>query len=75
MEYRRGSGCAHPRGWDQSDRFDQAWAIVAAFFHTEVTVLANVTVLRPTTPSAPERHDENRTHWSHLGGRAGPSIL
>jgi hypothetical protein len=42
-----------PRGWDQSERFDQAWAIVAATFHTEVTVLANVTVLRPTTPKRP----------------------
>lgn len=39
-----------PRGWDQSERFDEAWAIIAASFHAEVTVLANVTVLRPTPP-------------------------
>jgi len=42
-----------PRGWDQSERFDEAWALVAATFHTEVTVLANVTVLRPTTSKRP----------------------
>ena len=36
-----------PRGWDQSDRFDEAWALVAATFHTEVTVLANVIALKP----------------------------
>ena len=36
-----------PRGWDQSERFDQAWALVAATFHTEVTVLANVIALKP----------------------------
>ena len=37
-----------PRGWDQSERFDQAWALVAATFHTEVTVLANVIAIKPT---------------------------
>ena len=36
-----------PRGWDQSERFDKAWALVAATFHAEVTVLANVIALRP----------------------------
>ena len=36
-----------PRGWDQSDRFDHAWALVAATFHTEVTVLANVIAFKP----------------------------
>jgi hypothetical protein len=36
-----------PRGWDQSERFDQAWALVAATFHAEVTVLANVIALKP----------------------------
>lgn len=30
------------RGWDQSDRFDEAWALVAATYHREVHVLANV---------------------------------
>jgi len=36
-----------PRGWDQSERFDEAWALVAATFHAEVTVLANVIALKP----------------------------
>lgn len=36
-----------PRGWDQSDRFDEAWALVAATFEVEVTVLANVIALKP----------------------------
>jgi hypothetical protein len=39
-----------PRGWDQSERFDQAWALLAATFHAEVTVLANVIALRPGKP-------------------------
>jgi hypothetical protein len=45
-----------PRGWDQSERFDEAWALVAAAFHTEVTVLANVIALKPQrTPSTPRK--------------------
>lgn len=36
-----------PRGWDQSERFDQAWVLLAATFHAEVTVLANVVALKP----------------------------
>ena len=36
-----------PRGWDQSDRFDEAWALIAATFEVEVTVLANVIALTP----------------------------
>jgi len=39
-----------PRGWDQSERFDKAWALVAATFHAEVTVLANVIAIRPERP-------------------------
>jgi hypothetical protein len=39
-----------PRGWDQSERFDEAWALLAATFHAEVTVLANVIAIRPDTP-------------------------
>ena len=35
------------RGWDQSDRFDAPWALVAATYHTEVQVLANVVDLTP----------------------------
>jgi hypothetical protein len=30
------------RGWDQSERFDEAWALVAAHYHVEVHVLAHV---------------------------------
>jgi hypothetical protein len=36
-----------PRGWDQSERFDEAWALLAATFHADVTVLANVIAFRP----------------------------
>lgn len=36
-----------PRAWDQSDRFDEAWALVAAKAHAEVTVLANVIAIKP----------------------------
>ena len=42
-----------PRGWDQSERFDKAWALVAATFHADVTVLANVIALKPQ--SAPPK--------------------
>jgi hypothetical protein len=42
-----------PRGWDQSERFDEAWALVAATFHADVTVLANVIALKPR--SEPQR--------------------
>lgn len=34
------------RGWDQSARFEQAWALLAATYQTEITVLANVIPLR-----------------------------
>jgi hypothetical protein len=46
-----------PRGWDQSERFDEAWALIAATFHAEVTVLAQVIALRP---QAPERRRTSR---------------
>ena len=35
------------RGWDQSDRFDEALALVAATYHREVHVLANVVDVTP----------------------------
>ena len=44
-----------PRGWDQSERFDQAWALLAATFHTEVFVLANVLAFEPKRPERPKR--------------------
>ena len=40
-----------PRGWDQSDRFDEAWALIAATYHANVTILANVIALRPPRAS------------------------
>lgn len=35
------------RGWDQSDRFDEGWALVAAHYHIEVHALAHVVPIRP----------------------------
>ncbi len=35
------------RGWDQSERFDQAWALLAAHYQAEVHVLANVVPFSP----------------------------
>ena len=37
-----GQAILNLRGWVQSDRFDQAWALVAATYRTEVTLLNNV---------------------------------
>jgi hypothetical protein len=54
-----------PRGGDQSNRFDEAWALVAASFHTEVTFLANVIALKPQR-TAPKRRNASgfRLHSS-----------
>ena len=49
-----------PRGWDQSERFDQAWALVAATFQVDVTVLANVIVLKPQSPPRKPRAKASR---------------
>ena len=35
------------RGWDQSERFDAAWALVAAHYQADVQVLANVIDITP----------------------------
>ena len=43
------------RGWDQSERFDEAWALLAAHHHVEVHVLANVIPFTPSKPSKPQR--------------------
>jgi hypothetical protein len=45
------------RGWDHSDRFDEAWALVAATYEREVHVLANVIDLTPK----PEKKRRART--------------
>lgn len=42
-----GQAILNPRGWVQSDRFDEAWALIAATYRTEVTLLNNVVPLRP----------------------------
>jgi hypothetical protein len=44
---RGGQAIVTMRGWDQSDRFDEAWALVAATYHSELHVLANVIDLTP----------------------------
>ncbi len=43
------------RGWDQSDRFDQAWALVAATYERDVHVLANVVDITPKPDRKPRR--------------------
>lgn len=43
------------RGWDQSDRFDEAWALVAATYHREVHVIANVIDITPKPVRKPRR--------------------
>jgi hypothetical protein len=34
-------------GWDQSERFDEAWALAAATYVREVHVLANIIDITP----------------------------
>ena len=41
-----GQAILNLRGWAQSERFDQAWALIAATFKAEVTLLNNVVSLR-----------------------------
>lgn len=41
------------RAWTQSERFDAAWALLAATFQAEVIVLANVIALRPSKATSP----------------------
>lgn len=40
------------RGWDQSERFDEAWALLAATYQREIHVVANIVDITPK----PERH-------------------
>jgi hypothetical protein len=49
-----------PRGWDQSERFDKAWALIAATFQAEITVLANVVALKPQRPPRKPRAAASR---------------
>jgi hypothetical protein len=41
------------RGWDQSNRFDDAWALVAATYERELHVLANIVDITPKLPREP----------------------
>jgi len=41
------------RAWTQSERFDAAWALLAATFQAEVIILANVIALRPSKATSP----------------------
>lgn len=43
------------RGWDQSERFDEAWALVAATYEREVHVLANIVDITPKPERKPRR--------------------
>ncbi len=40
------------RGWDQSDRFDEAWALLAAAYQRDIHVLANVVDITPKAQRA-----------------------
>lgn len=48
------------RGWDQSDRFDEAWALVAATYERDIHVLANVIDITPK-PARATKSRRNRT--------------
>jgi hypothetical protein len=43
------------RGWDQSNRFDEAWALLAAHYQTEIHILANIIPFRSPQPKPPSR--------------------
>lgn len=44
------------RGWDQSDRFDNGWALVATTYERELCVLANVVDITPAREKSTPRH-------------------
>jgi hypothetical protein len=69
------------RGWDQSNRFDEAWALLAARCHAEVYVLAKVIPLMPPKPprrarAGRELHPRGWTRCPtrHRDGRATQRI-
>ena len=41
-----GQAILNVRGWTQSDRFDQAWALLAATYRVDVTIVNNVIPIR-----------------------------
>jgi len=42
-----GQAILNLRAWHQSDRFDKAWAIIAAEYKADITTLANVIAIHP----------------------------
>jgi len=42
-----------PRSWDQSGRFDQAWAILAATFETKISIYRPLTLVKPQPTPIP----------------------
>jgi hypothetical protein len=42
-----GQAILNVRSWEQSERFDQAWALLAATYCTDVTIENNVIPIRP----------------------------
>lgn len=49
------------RGWDQSERFDEAWARLAATYQLDVHILANVIALRPPAPPRVPRRERAKS--------------
>ena len=43
------------RGWDQSDRFNEAWALVADTYQRDVHVLANIVDITPKPEKKPRK--------------------
>lgn len=43
------------RGWDQSERFDEAWALVAATYQRDIHILANVVDITPKPEKKPRK--------------------
>jgi len=43
------------RGWDQSERFDEGWALVAATYQRDIHLIANVIDITPKPERKPRR--------------------
>jgi hypothetical protein len=41
-----GKAILNLRGWTQSERFDQAWAMLAATYRADIMILNNVVSIR-----------------------------
>jgi hypothetical protein len=48
-----GQAILNLRGWAQSERFDQAWALLAATYRAQVTLLNNVVPFRRASNGLP----------------------